>query len=278
VNFLDEASIDDATLHLVPCLEYKSSDSNSNRNRNVVIIHVNDPDWERELESYLQTRSFDVIVEMYLLNFSQNPAHLMGVFAQNSKTCVHHVLRYDFNVYSAYGIFHSLFNTNSFRALCTKSRSNIQISKGSRVDDEYIFETISSGEPQESQEAVSDLLLQELEREVYSEDTYTRLTLEAVLYRNTLQNIIIYYKLHEYDIVSVSHNTLRSQQIERMIQSLFETDRDICITADENYTAITEQLHPWRRYLLVTGNGGQYSQYTTNPLIRVLDVTSLHIC
>lgn len=101
---------------------------------------------------------------------------------------------------TAYHEHLSFFNSNSMNVLCKKYGVSLN-----RVDltpihgTSYVFEITKKSTDDSN---TVDVIYEELEKALYTEDTYTAYTLKCQMYKNQFHNQLLKYKLEGYNIIA----------------------------------------------------------------------------
>ena len=225
----------------------------------------------------------DMIVNRHVLNYCDNPQSIIcGLHQNHSIRVISFVMAYNFKVQSSFSDCRSYFSTNSLKMLCENNGlSLVDVS----ADKEFVYAAETA--PQNAiniviKPSVVHMLVKELDADLYSEDTYIRLQLESKLYMNTLQNILLYFKLHGYKIINVFNK--HSRAADRMIRHLISCDAAVHQSRSGDVVAL---MHDNTKYIVVVNDADLYMDIyfevmtmlftweNTSSTVVMLDLASL---
>lgn len=181
---------------------------------------------------------FDVIiVPTNAFNKIDNPSKFLQCCRYVSHTnTVMYVVGLCFNVGTQNPAI-SYYNTNCMKQLC--QRNELTLLNSYLLDNIYLYE-ISNNRYDTRASNVADALYDEMMKGVYDDKYYKTYQWNYQLYKNTLQNILIYAKLQNVKAIGLREHC-------RLFKDLFDVVVD---DTDQLQNVLSEQTHPFE-YLLV---------------------------
>lgn len=234
------------------------------------------------LEKY---KTFDVIIAQNVFAHINNPNDFLKsckkllspsgkLFIQTSQANM--IINNEFD--TAYHEHLSFFNTYSMKMLC--SNQNMVLYNTNRVDihgTSYLFEihnNYGSGN-------TLGMLYYEMTKELYNIDTYKRYPLKCNIYKNEFTNILLKYKLDNYNIIGVgsaakSNTLLNFCKIgndiidfiideNKLKQNLFTPGSNILI----NDISVLQNLDNTKKYAIVIFGWNYYNEILSKILNNI---------
>ncbi len=241
------------------------------------------------LEKY---KTFDVIIAQNVFAHINNPNDFLKsckkllspsgkLFIQTSQANM--IINNEFD--TAYHEHLSFFNTYSMKMLC--SNQNMVLYNTNRVDihgTSYLFEIhngVGSGN-------TLGMLYYEMTKELYNIDTYKRYPLKCNIYKNEFTNILLKYKLDNYNIIGVgsaakSNTLLNFCKIgndiidfiideNKLKQNLLTPGSNILITD----ISVLQNLDTTKKYVIVIFGWNYYNEIL-NKILNIVNIDNFDI-
>lgn len=170
------------------------SSFNYNDTNSIVLENI------ESLDTLKNNKIYKIINLGYLLSSVSNPSFILQKIKKNcdSNTIILALSpRFKFNLFNINSECESFFNTSSFKYLLNKH--NLFLHNVKRDLYNYVFDFSIVDK---SLTNITSVILEELEDEIYTHDTYDMYNIKSTIYKNTMDNLLLYNnwnRLHTYN-------------------------------------------------------------------------------
>jgi hypothetical protein len=236
--------------------EINDTNTNLDSNTNTILNYT-------ELNSTTTKNKYDVIIVLYVINFIHSPKELFQqlLLYSHVDTQIYLYIKYYDSVRTrVYGFLNdgvvSDFTSNSVKTLCQEVDLCV-----SRVHLQDTFQNYCIYQVQlhdTSNSNLSSCMVDELETDLYLEHAYQTFAYELKIFKNTLENILLWFKCNDYCIIHSRDSSPSSTNNSRVIDWIrilglnYLVDSDVLTTVEQCDTnilityQITNAIHVWQ--------------------------------